>query len=226
MPERTILYVKEFKVKNRPGFWGLRQNHVTRLQKSGVRWFVVLLLRSSNIGYLLTSAEVMDLIAQGLFELSNDGDYKVNENTDLIDSPQFHSLADLLALIVPVSTRSDVNKSLLTGVDGDFDEKVHQAQELSSDERRRRIAASKKIPQQVQTTTTTFLRNPYVAAEVLHRAAGICEGCKRPAPFKRASDGTPYLEVHHIKRLADGGEDTVENAIAVCPNCHRFAHYA
>ncbi|WP_147195697.1 HNH endonuclease [Rummeliibacillus stabekisii] len=35
----------------------------------------------------------------------------------------------------------------------------------------------------------------------------------------------PNLEVHHIKRLADGEEDTVENAIAVCPNCHRELHF-
>ncbi|WP_342542729.1 HNH endonuclease signature motif containing protein [Paenisporosarcina sp. FSL H8-0542] len=35
----------------------------------------------------------------------------------------------------------------------------------------------------------------------------------------------PYLEVHHIKRLADNGEDSVENAIAVCPNCHRELHF-
>ncbi|MGH8437576.1 MAG: HNH endonuclease [Pseudomonas sp.] len=32
-------------------------------------------------------------------------------------------------------------------------------------------------------------------------------------------------EVHHKVRLADGGLDTVENAIAVCPNCHRQAHF-
>jgi 5-methylcytosine-specific restriction protein A len=33
------------------------------------------------------------------------------------------------------------------------------------------------------------------------------------------------LEVHHKKQLSEGGEDTVENAIALCPNCHREAHY-
>jgi 5-methylcytosine-specific restriction protein A len=33
------------------------------------------------------------------------------------------------------------------------------------------------------------------------------------------------LEVHHKIRLADGGFDTVENAIAVCPNCHRQCHH-
>jgi 5-methylcytosine-specific restriction protein A len=41
----------------------------------------------------------------------------------------------------------------------------------------------------------------------------------------RASDGNPYLEVHHWIRLADGGEDTVNNAIAACPNCHRQQHF-
>ncbi|WP_256325004.1 HNH endonuclease signature motif containing protein [Nitrosomonas sp. Nm132] len=41
----------------------------------------------------------------------------------------------------------------------------------------------------------------------------------------RKHDGSPYLEVHHKIPLAFGGEDTVVNAIALCPNCHREAHY-
>ncbi|WP_414449152.1 HNH endonuclease [Burkholderia sp. 22PA0099] len=48
--------------------------------------------------------------------------------------------------------------------------------------------------------------------------------CERPAPFRRPN-GSPYLEVHHRVRLADGGDDTVENAIALCPNCHREHHF-
>ena len=36
--------------------------------------------------------------------------------------------------------------------------------------------------------------------------------------------GTPYLEVHHRVPLAENGEDTVKNAVAICPNCHRKAH--
>ena len=34
----------------------------------------------------------------------------------------------------------------------------------------------------------------------------------------------PYLEEHHIKRLADGGTDTIDNVVAICPNCHRRMH--
>jgi len=44
------------------------------------------------------------------------------------------------------------------------------------------------------------------------------------APFKK-TDGDPYLEVHHIKQLAKGGPDTAMNAVALCPNCHKEAHY-
>jgi 5-methylcytosine-specific restriction enzyme A len=45
-----------------------------------------------------------------------------------------------------------------------------------------------------------------------------------PAPFEMA-EGIPYLEVHHVKPLAIGGSDTIMNAVALCPNCHRRAHY-
>jgi 5-methylcytosine-specific restriction protein A len=31
--------------------------------------------------------------------------------------------------------------------------------------------------------------------------------------------------VHHLIRLADGGDDTVDNAVAACPNCHRQRHF-
>lgn len=81
------------------------------------------------------------------------------------------------------------------------------------------------IPEAYEIVTRMFNRNPDVIAEVLLKANGICEKCKKTAPFIRASDGTPYLEVHHTVRLADGGVDTIDNAIAVCPNCHRELHF-
>ncbi len=95
-PKVTVLYVKEFNTAGRPGFWGLTRNQVNRLEKAGVRWFAVLLLRSSAAGYVLTAAEVRHHIADGSFELSNDGDYKVNENADLGSAQRFWSVAELL----------------------------------------------------------------------------------------------------------------------------------
>lgn len=82
-----------------------------------------------------------------------------------------------------------------------------------------------KIPGSSSTSVTTYERDAEVKAWVLSSANGICECCGNPAPFCR-DDGTTYLEVHHIRRLADGGTDTITNAVAVCPNCHRALHYS
>lgn len=80
-------------------------------------------------------------------------------------------------------------------------------------------------PAQKVRETTVISRDPLVKAYVLQQSNGVCECCASPAPFQLA-DGRPYLEVHHLKPLAEGGSDTVENAVALCPNCHRALHYA
>ncbi len=68
-------------------------------------------------------------------------------------------------------------------------------------------------------------RSRAIKLYVLKRSKGNCENCKVPAPFitKR---GEAYLEPHHIRRLSDGGPDHPRWVIAVCPNCHRRAHYS
>ena len=68
-------------------------------------------------------------------------------------------------------------------------------------------------------------QSPEVKAWVLRESNYICECCGENAPFKK-TDGTPYLEVHHVVTLANGGADTVSNAVAICPNCHRGLHYS
>ncbi len=71
---------------------------------------------------------------------------------------------------------------------------------------------------------TYFKRSAVVKAYVLARAAGCCEVCEKPAPFKR-KDGSPYLEPHHTLRLADEGPDHPRWVGAVCPSCHREIHH-
>jgi 5-methylcytosine-specific restriction endonuclease McrA len=66
-------------------------------------------------------------------------------------------------------------------------------------------------------------RNPYVAELAKRKAKGICQLCKNPAPFND-KDGKPYLETHHIVWISEGGEDTIENCTALCPNCHKKMH--
>jgi hypothetical protein len=68
-------------------------------------------------------------------------------------------------------------------------------------------------------------RSSAIRRYILCRANGQCESCRAPAPFLNA-DGSPYLEPHHITRLADEGPDHPARVIGLCPNCHRRAHYA
>ena len=107
----------------------------------------------------------------------------------------------------------------------DFERKVDVSCRLSSAARAKRLQHARVLPERIDVVTSVFVRNPDVVAEVLFQAEGKCQRCSRPSPFTRESDGTPYLEVHHRVPLADGGEDTVANAIALCPNCHRELHY-
>jgi len=109
-----------------------------------------------------------------------------------------------------------------------FEEQIQKSLANPREERLARLSKAKTKPQAIQVVTTAFQRNPDVVAEVLFQAAQsgwLCSNCKSPAPFNRKNGGFPYLEVHHMKRLADGGDDTVENAVALCPNCHRKFHF-
>jgi 5-methylcytosine-specific restriction protein A len=107
----------------------------------------------------------------------------------------------------------------------DFLKRVLNVEQTSREQRLARLKAAPKRPAKVVTSSTAYIRNPDVVAEVLFRSNGTCEGCGSKAPFNRKVDGSPYLEVHHKKHLSEGGDDTVENAIAVCPNCHRREHF-
>jgi predicted HNH restriction endonuclease len=88
-----------------------------------------------------------------------------------------------------------------------------------------RLAEAPKKPEKIQTISYDFRRNPDVVAFAIKRANGKCELCGFDAPFYKAKDGNPYLEVHHWITLSEDGEDTIENAVALCPNCHKQAHF-
>jgi 5-methylcytosine-specific restriction protein A len=78
-------------------------------------------------------------------------------------------------------------------------------------------------PRTRELISTQYDRDNAVVAWVRQEANGVCECCQSPAPFIKQT-GDPYLEVHHLRRLADGGSDRVSNAAAICPNCHRELH--
>ncbi|WP_085706766.1 HNH endonuclease signature motif containing protein [Pseudomonas sp. B35(2017)] len=81
-----------------------------------------------------------------------------------------------------------------------------------------------KKPKKAENSRTVFVRDPGVRAWVRNEANGHCEGCGEPAPFHKFD--LPFLEVHHVKPLADKGSDQITNAVALCPNCHRRCHHS
>lgn len=118
----------------------------------------------------------------------------------------------------------------LTTVESTYDrellaKKVRHSELQSQNNRLQRLAKAKKRPSTYIVKSRVYSRNPDVIAEVIFQAQGICQGCDKDAPFLRSTDGAPYLEVHHRIPLSMGGDDTVENAIALCPNCHRERHF-
>lgn len=202
-------------------------------------------LRANPIGYVLTTSTSMSPLYMSLHlsRCHKISVYTRNMAKDAFTGRQYikvcsNSAVDLLSWVksnggqdftvrcsfcsplptVEGSDEIDVYRSALAA-------DVSASQRDSVDARRHRLANASGLPRSVATTATIYLRNADVIAEVLARAAGICERCNRPAPFERATDRSPYLEVHHMIQLSKGGADTVENAVAICPNCHRQAHF-
>ena len=104
-------------------------------------------------------------------------------------------------------------------------EELSASKHDSAEARRKRLASASTKPLRIRVFSFAYKRNPDIVAEALLRAAGRCERCTNRAPFIRASDGSPYLEVHHRKSLADSGDDSLANVLALCPNCHREIHH-
>ena len=68
-----------------------------------------------------------------------------------------------------------------------------------------------------------YERDTTISAAVKQRAEGKCDLCGNNAPFVDDS-GQPFLEEHHVEWLMNGGADSLDNAVALCPNCHRKMH--
>jgi len=82
-----------------------------------------------------------------------------------------------------------------------------------------------RLPNSTTVQTQMFERNPLVVSIAQLRANRNCEipGCS--TPNFAVDSGDFFCEVHHIDPLAEGGADTIENAICLCPVHHREAHY-
>lgn len=111
----------------------------------------------------------------------------------------------------------------LENVEAVVEKKQRKAKRLSDEELLKRAITAQRQPGRRAVTSTQQDRNPWISEYVKRRANGKCDLCGGDAPFS-STDGRPYLENHHIKWLADDGDDSVENTVALCPNCHRKMH--
>ena len=99
--------------------------------------------------------------------------------------------------------------------------------DLSEARKQAELEAREEV--EVLTNSTTqrsseYSRSAAIRHYVKNRANGHCEGCQEPAPFT-SKTGEPYLHAHHIFELSDGGSDTPDTVIALCPNCHFRVHH-
>lgn len=152
------------------------------------------------------------------------GIQSLNSHIIYYESTADSNLQKLRAVVNRHAMRAPALDQKLT-LDLDFLNLVERSLADSSSARSARLQIASRFPKKAIVTTQVFIRNPDVVAEALFRAGGHCESCRERAPFERKTNGQPYLEVHHKVHLSQGGEDTLENAIALCPNCHRRLHF-
>jgi hypothetical protein len=99
-----------------------------------------------------------------------------------------------------------------------------QGRLLDLRERAEKAAQENPVREQVTSTSSQYYRSTPVKEYAKARANGRCECCDEPAPFKD-TEGEPYLEVHHVDELGEGGADHPDRVAAICPTCHMRIHY-
>lgn len=103
----------------------------------------------------------------------------------------------------------------------DFEQQVDMLLEKSIET----IPKGNRNPRKIERSSPEIIeRDPNIKAWILQNAKGKCENCENNSPFQKLN-GKPYLEVHHLKQLSNQGSDTIENTVALCPNCHKEFHF-
>lgn len=168
-------------------------------------------------------------VAVHLFEVFVDKDYVYMGQVRLISDAYFEPQPDdkgciRQACVFPLQ----LVEGELPILDADYvcktsEVKNKKVRKLTEDELMHRVDNSKNNHGYQTVATKQYYRSPYIAELARRAANGICQLCEQPAPFNR-TNGEPYLEIHHIIWLSQGGDDTIDNTVALCPNCHKKMH--
>lgn len=200
---------RELTVKRR----GEIEEHLSEAQAGEIDLFTgnekaINLITIRNLRRLdtLHSTNILDKVSDGL---------PLKKRSRSGGSSEVYDIGELIDL--PAETQQRLEEDLSDG--------IQKSRELTDAELDRKLASSSAVPQRIQIASVGYRRNAHVIDAVLRRANGVCERCDSAAPFNRRTDGSPFLEVHHWTPLSQNGEDTITNAGALCPNCHREVHY-
>ena len=164
-----------------------------------------------------------------LFEVFKDLVYTYIGSVKLSNKPYSETQPDKngldrIVFVFPLKLTSD-EKPLLkkSEIDNLRHVKEKKAIRLSDDELEKRALKSIKKAGNRTVSTTQHDRSPWISEHIKRKAKGVCQLCIQKAPFLNKK-GVPYLETHHIIWLSKGGEDSIQNTVALCPNCHRKMH--
>ncbi|MFB9326978.1 HNH endonuclease [Paenibacillus aurantiacus] len=166
-----------------------------------------------------------------LFEVFKEGVYTYRGRVELAGKPymedQLDTNKDLRKVwVFPLRLIADSDIVYQPSIELLSEVTEHQekrARRMPLEELSKRAMHARKSTTTKENRVNVFYRDPYVSEFAKRRANGRCQLCEQAAPFLNKNK-EPYLETHHIKWLAKGGEDTVENTVALCPNCHRKMH--
>jgi 5-methylcytosine-specific restriction enzyme A len=165
-----------------------------------------------------------------LFEVFEEGKYTYIGEVEPVGDPYPDDQLDInknnrKVIIFPIRLRENkkplpINLGSLIKSEEDSQRKIRKK---SLSEIKERAKLAKKIPGTREVISTYYCRDTSVTEYAKLRANGICQLCDKNAPFI-SPYGEPYLETHHIIWIAKGGEDSIENTVGLCPNCHKKMH--
>lgn len=166
-----------------------------------------------------------------LFEVLKAKEYIFMGEVYLCDTPYQASQKDEDGLmrnvwVFPVKVIDEVASTIINQelVIRNFEKKEQKANKLTDEELMSKAKESYSDRVSIRNTQSkTYERNPFVTAFAKRWANGICQLCEKPAPYLN-KNGEPHLHTHHIEWLSRGGEDSIFNTIALCPNCHDKMH--
>lgn len=178
-----------------------------------------------------TLAESNDNVVEVyLFEVFRETEYVFIGQVELAQEPYQEEQLDeennlRLVWIFPLKlisgeTPVEIPKEL---IEAKIKGRERKATKLTYEELKARAKHASKKAAKRKTSTTTFERDPYVTEYAKRWAKGLCQLCDKPAPFKNKK-GEPFLHTHHIDWLSRGGQDSIDNTVGICPNCHEKMH--